>query len=199
MLPTVLNFGDLLFFTSEWSEDENDVDFGILSRISAETYMITSFPGGNRWTDARKTEGLYSTIDLRVVERHQGIKIVQVVPANEVAHALRGLKSLPAAPKKKGPVSNKVYYTNAKIIIRNTIERTKGKIFTVCFTKLDGEDRIMNCRLGVGKYVKGTGHKQQAPDVITVYDLQINDYRSFNLNRVKWVKADGVQTFYRKG
>ena len=34
-----------------------------------------------------------------------------------------------------------------------------GKIFTACFTKKDGSERVMNCRTGVKKYVTGRGKK----------------------------------------
>ena len=76
-------------------------------------------------------------------------------------------------------------------VIRNIIDNTNGKFFTVLFVKKDGSLRRMNCRTGVKKYLKGgsstTGHLN---NLITVYDLQTKDYRNINLNTVIEIHID---------
>ena len=77
--------------------------------------------------------------------------------------------------------------------IRQLIESSKGKIFSVCFTKKDGTDRVMVGKLGVKKHLKGgdstTAHLRY---LITCFDMQKGAYRSINLETVKWVKLGGT-------
>lgn len=66
------------------------------------------------------------------------------------------------------------------------------QIFTVTFIrKSDGGERVMNCRRGVHTGAVGAGRKPN-PNAITVFDLQIEEYRSFNLDRVISVKGAGA-------
>ena len=53
------------------------------------------------------------------------------------------------------------------------IYKTNGKIFSVVFTKKNGEKRKMVCKQGVGKYVKGVGHKFEPEKcgLIQTYDM----------------------------
>lgn len=71
---------------------------------------------------------------------------------------------------------------------------SNGKVFTVCFTKKDGSERVMNCRLGVKKHLKGgdstTAHLDH---LVTVFDMQKEAYRCINLHTVKWVKTGGKE------
>jgi hypothetical protein len=67
---------------------------------------------------------------------------------------------------------------------------TKGKFFTVTFIKKDGNERVMNARLGVKKYLKG-GTLRYDPTLfnyITVFDMGIKDYRTVNANTIKNLK-----------
>lgn len=64
-----------------------------------------------------------------------------------------------------------------------------GKIFTVKFLKKDGSERVMNCRLGVVKHLKG-GEKTLTPNYICVYDMQAQGYRSINPDTV--ISVNGV-------
>ena len=67
-----------------------------------------------------------------------------------------------------------------------------GKIFTACFTKKDGSERVMNCRTGVKKYITGRGKRfTLKKNLKRVYDLKEKGYRMINLNTLKWVKAEG--------
>jgi len=66
---------------------------------------------------------------------------------------------------------------------------TNGKIVTVTFTKKDGSIRIMNCRLGVTKHLKG-GESTLNPDkYITVYDLQSKGYRAIAKDQILDIKG----------
>jgi hypothetical protein len=77
----------------------------------------------------------------------------------------------------------------------NELRKLVGnRIFSVVFTKKDGTDREMVCRLGVSKHLKG-GEKKYDPDslnYLTVYDLQSEGYRTINVNTLKKIKVDGV-------
>jgi hypothetical protein len=87
-------------------------------------------------------------------------------------------------------IFNKKYLTEAVETIsweeaRELIRATKGKIFTVTFRKRsDGATRLMNCRLGVKKYLHG-GELPYWPDdhnLVPVFDLKKNDYRMISAN-----------------
>jgi len=71
------------------------------------------------------------------------------------------------------------YVSRAELISK--IQATNGSIFTVLYEKVrsNGKIRKVNCRLGVQKFLKGTG-KGASPEaqVLTVYDLQKANYRS---------------------
>ncbi len=73
------------------------------------------------------------------------------------------------------------------------IENTKGKVFTVKFTKSSGEEREMNCRTGVESFRHGgensTAHK---PHIITVFEMPKLQYRKFNINNLKEFKFAGT-------
>lgn len=84
------------------------------------------------------------------------------------------------------------------------------KIFTVSFIKKDGTERILNGRLSVSRYVKNTNPEANEKrretldtnNMIGVFEMKATsdrkgaeNYRTINLNTLKWVKVDG-QTFY---
>ena len=69
------------------------------------------------------------------------------------------------------------------------ILNSKGKIFTVTFTKKDGTTRVMNCRLGVTKHLKGGESTLNPNEYITVYDMQNKGYRAINRNTIIDVKG----------
>lgn len=85
-----------------------------------------------------------------------------------------------------------------------TIERFRefvgNGIFTVVFVKKDGTLRVMNARLNVSKYVKGTAPEVTAKrretltaqNMIGVYEMPKNQYRTINLNTVRSLSANGV-------
>ena len=85
------------------------------------------------------------------------------------------------------------------------IYKTNGKIFSVVFTKKNGEKRKMGCRQGVAKYVKGVGLKfkpvdpSKERDLILVYDMHYarfvdkeKAYRFINVKTLEEVKIKGI-------
>lgn len=62
---------------------------------------------------------------------------------------------------------------------------SKGRCFTVHFTKKDGTLRKMNARLGVTRYLKNTGTRISTnPNNIVVFDMQIQEYRTIPCDAV---------------
>ena len=72
-----------------------------------------------------------------------------------------------------------------------------GKIFTVTFTKKNGEKRVMNARTGVSKGVTGKGmsYNPVSKNLLAVYDMQKRDYRMINCNTIEEIKVLG-ETIY---
>lgn len=71
--------------------------------------------------------------------------------------------------------------------MRELILGTKGRIFSVTFVKANGEERKLIGRVGVKKFVKGTGgrYKPEDYDLITLFDMQKMAYRMVNLKTIK--------------
>ena len=81
--------------------------------------------------------------------------------------------------------------------IYRDILSTKGKIFTCKFIKKDGTIRVMNCRLGVRKGVKGVGRKFNPEDygLIGVYDMH-KGFRMINTKTVLEITFQGKTKKY---
>lgn len=92
----------------------------------------------------------------------------------------------PKSPAEKQVAPKKVY----PIITRDEAVRfikteTRGKIFTVTFIeRKDGSNRIMTCRLGVKKYLKGgtLPYDPVEKNLIPVFDIKIKQYRMINID-----------------
>lgn len=69
--------------------------------------------------------------------------------------------------------------------VRNLLESGKAK---VTFTKADGSVRVMNCTSQTGVVPATSGARSAAAGVQTVYDLDINEWRSFRWDSVKTVE-----------
>ena len=78
-----------------------------------------------------------------------------------------------------------------------------GKIFSVEFIKKDGERRVMVCRRGVSKGVKGVGMSFDPKErgLFSVYDMKKGDFRFVPLDadRVIKVKGRGKVVFSMEG
>ena len=82
------------------------------------------------------------------------------------------------------------------------IKGTKGAFFTVKFIKKDGTERVMNCRLGVKKYLKGgeLPYDPVAKGLIPVWDpiaAKKQDgsegYRTISINTISSAKIGGKE------
>jgi hypothetical protein len=63
------------------------------------------------------------------------------------------------------------------------------QIFTVLFRKLDGSLRLMNCR----RDMRAPGiRRRPSASTINVFDLHVNDYRSFRIDRVVEIRGFGL-------
>lgn len=80
--------------------------------------------------------------------------------------------------------------------VMNSIK--SGQFFTITFTKRNSKDiRVMNCRTGVKKYLKGgkMGYNPTSYDLISVWDVQAhkekgNGYRTIPLEGITEIKAN---------
>ena len=75
---------------------------------------------------------------------------------------------------------------------KELINSSKGKIFSVTFTKKNGETREMICRKGVKKYLKG-GELMFNPNekgLAVVFDMKKNAYRMININTLEKIVVD---------
>jgi len=69
-----------------------------------------------------------------------------------------------------------------------------SQFFTVTFTKrTTGETRVMNCRKGVSKDVKGEGHRYSVEDkgLVCVRDVQKKAHRMIALESIQEIKMAG--------
>lgn len=68
-----------------------------------------------------------------------------------------------------------------------------NKIFTATFVKKDGSVRVMNCRRGVTKGVKGVGmsYDPYEKNLLPVYDMQKGAFRMININTITELKGNG--------
>ena len=75
----------------------------------------------------------------------------------------------------------------SKVTAKGLIQNSKGRIFTVKFTKKDNSTRVMNCRIGVKKGVTGEGMKYNPNDhnLIPVYDMQAKGYRMISVDTLQ--------------
>ena len=77
----------------------------------------------------------------------------------------------------------------------DAIMSTNGGIFTVKFRKKDGQERVINCRLGVKSYLHGgvaTVRNDGHPYIIA-FDLKAKGYRCINLYTTSQLRAGGAE------
>jgi len=73
--------------------------------------------------------------------------------------------------------------TNKQMTVKEKIQSMGGKFFSVEFIKRDGKTRVMLCKVGVTKYLKG-GKRTVGDDVQVVFDMHKMQYRSFRYDSV---------------
>ena len=75
------------------------------------------------------------------------------------------------------------------------IERARrGRFFTVAFVKrTNGEERVMNCRMGVRSHLSGgeLAYDPAKRNLLVVFDTRAGGYRMVNLEQPLWVHMDG--------
>jgi len=84
-----------------------------------------------------------------------------------------------------------INHVEASEVIKNLED---GKFFTVVFTKrTTGEERVMNCRQRVKKFLKGGEAKYSFSEkkLVSVFDVQKNEYRCFPLDALKEIRSGG--------
>lgn len=80
-----------------------------------------------------------------------------------------------------------------RVNLHNFLVGQEGKFVSLQFTKLNGETRDLNGRLGVTQHC-GTGEstcEREDLPYLTVYDVKAPGYRAVNLATVSRVKAQG--------
>ena len=92
-------------------------------------------------------------------------------------------------------------------IIEDIRENSPNQMFSLTFTKKNGEERNMTCRFNVKKHVKGTANPEtlekrnrtlRESGMFGVYDMQKakenpeRAYRTININTVKKIRFNGV-------
>ena len=75
------------------------------------------------------------------------------------------------------------------------IRTSSGRIFFAEFVKKDKTIRRMTARLGVTKYLTGgeLGYDAASKGLLTVFDMDIRQYRTINLNTISMLSIDGIQ------
>lgn len=74
----------------------------------------------------------------------------------------------------------------------------KGHTFSVLFTKVNGEARLMDCRMGVKSYLTPNPKRpkpEMPKNIVTVFDMQKKQYRHINTDTTITIKTEGT-TFY---
>ena len=81
--------------------------------------------------------------------------------------------------------------------MKELIESTKGKFFTVTFVKKDGTIRTMTARTGVKKGVNGNGLKFNPSErnLKVVWSCDAETFRMINLNTILGIKFKGKNYF----
>ena len=64
------------------------------------------------------------------------------------------------------------------------IKTTRGKFFSCVTLKSDGSYRKWVARTGVKKGIKGVGRKNTKENLVTVFDMQINQFRTLDANKL---------------
>jgi hypothetical protein len=75
--------------------------------------------------------------------------------------------------------------------VKDKIQSLGGKFFSVEFIKRDGTTRLMLCRVGVTKYLKG-GKRTVGNDIQVVFDIHKMQYRSFRYDSVIKINQEKV-------
>ena len=86
--------------------------------------------------------------------------------------------------KKRKNIMREYHYFLKKDLSTVLSSCVQGKFFTAKFVKANGEERTMNCRFGVTKYLKGGLDHNDRTKYLTVYDVQKKGYRNIPVQRL---------------
>lgn len=75
--------------------------------------------------------------------------------------------------------------------LADIVSKSSGKFITVSFYKKNGELRVMNCRLGVTKYLKGGQCTLDKEKFLIVYDMVKKGYRAIDKETIQSVTIQG--------
>ena len=101
--------------------------------------------------------------------------------------------------KKRNPFAK---MKNTELVVVHAPDNTKGSylkkvvgntIFTVTFTKMNGESRVMNCRLNVVKGTSGKSNHLKEDQFLTAYDIQKKGFRAVNVSGICSFKSRGKE------
>ena len=68
--------------------------------------------------------------------------------------------------------------------LKAMIKSTKGRFFSAEFIKANGSKRKIVARVGRHIGVKGVGRKNTKENLVTVFDMQINQFRTLDANKL---------------
>ena len=77
------------------------------------------------------------------------------------------------------------------VVLKLFFQRLGGRVFHADFIKASGEVRTMGCRLQTNIGIKGT--RKHKENILNVYEMSIQDYRSINLNNLRKVKCGKIE------
>ncbi len=78
-----------------------------------------------------------------------------------------------------------------KVKTLNTVSKG-GRIFSVTFTKKNGDLRVMACRKGVKSYLRGGSNTvSHLPQYMTLFSVNDKGYRNINLTTIQEIKGRG--------
>ena len=72
------------------------------------------------------------------------------------------------------------------------IKSTKGRFFSCVTLKSDGSYRKWVARTGVKKGVKGVARKNTKENLVTVFDMEINQFRTLDTNKLLSFKCGKI-------
>lgn len=76
---------------------------------------------------------------------------------------------------------------------QDVLNMLTNNVVTVTFTKVNGEERVMRCTLLSEYMPNGTGPtllQEGTGDNISVWDTQVNGWRSFRLSSIKSITKE---------
>lgn len=86
-----------------------------------------------------------------------------------------------------------------EIIPEKLVERLQKEVIQVTFNKVNGEERIMDCTLQESVIPKtDPKNKKNNDEVLPVWDVNKNEWRSFRLDSVTNLKKPGTRVFSQK-